>query len=134
MGEDCEVGYVCRRGNCILSEHCFSDIDCSSGFECKASYCRIKNARQEKINHDSSPAKILIEPTNDKTKFLKPSNKVFLKACGCYKSIEGNTPDPQMTDSKVTLNQITTNSSFCSEVLDVFINILHVNICYIFKL
>ena len=120
MGEDCDVGYVCRRGNCILSEHCFSDIDCSSGFECKASYCRIKNARQQKINHGSSPTKILIEPKNDKTKFSKPYKKVFLKSCGCYKSIEDNAPDPQMTNLKVTFNQITTNNSFCSKVLDVF--------------
>ena len=119
MGEDCDVGFICRRGKCILRDHCFSDIECSRGFECKASYCQIKNTRQPEINHDSNSTKILSKPKNDKSRFLKPTNKVFLKACGCYKSIEDNAPDPRRTNIKVKFNQITTNRSFCSEVVEI---------------
>ena len=121
MGKDCDVGYICKRGKCILRDHCFSDIDCSRGFECKASYCQIKITHQQKINNGSNSAKVLSKPKDSKPRFLKPTNKVFLKACDCYKSIEVNSPDSRTTTLKVKFNQITTNSSFCSEVIDVFL-------------
>ena len=116
MDANCESGYTCVNERCTATTPCYDDLDCKQGYNCKPPYCE---PRVTKTYQPIPSLNLSLTAVPRKEKSYNTSNttdRVFIKACGCYKSLHSNLTPSKNPKSKLELNNLIKYGSYCSVV------------------